>query len=33
MQTAFSGVGELPQEYQDAFENEPACADLELLSE
>ncbi|MDI6856769.1 MAG: hypothetical protein QME71_00405 [Dehalococcoidia bacterium] len=33
MQTAFAGVGELPQEYQDAFENEPACADLELLSE
>lgn len=33
MQTAFAGASDLPQEYQDAFANEPACAGLDMLSQ
>jgi hypothetical protein len=33
MQAPFEGVTDLPQEYQDAFENEPACQELDILGE
>lgn len=33
MEEPFEGVADLPQEYRDAFENEPACQDLDILEE
>jgi len=33
MQEPFAGLSDLPQEYQDAFENDSKCQELDILSE